>query len=343
MTAPVKPYLLPRLDAANVHLANVLSVRDLPQAIYVGETPMTLRLVTTPPAFTPAFLCDIEVNGANWQVSLDTDECLKLHPFFGDDAMADEEPVALPLELKEALAETLLRPVLASLSKAIVTSVTFENVAFGARAVTPAAAGFQLTGELPSGAPLILNAGLHPAEHGAAEALSALLSPLARHNNGFLAEVAGDIPVTLSFDGADLVLTKDEATALTEGDVLLPDQWLPREESLIIRLLSAGTALEAKASLSGREATLLSPLAPMENPDAMSETESINVRLTFQLEERTLTVADLQNLQPGYVFTLAADPAAPVTVLANGRPVAHGRLVDVNGAVGVQLTDSIHA
>ncbi len=343
MSAPVKPYVLPHLDADNVHLANVLSVRDLPQSIVVGETELALRLVTTPPAFSPAVLLDLEVNGVNWQVSLDTEDCLKLHPFFQDAAAAGVEPSELPLELREALAETLVRPVLASLAKAIVTSVTFSNVTFAARPVTPAAAGFQLTGELPDGTPLILNAGLHPAQHGAAEELSSLLAPLARHDRGFLADLIGNVPVTLSFDGADLTLTKEEATALVEGDVLLPDQWLPREESLIIRLLSAGTALEAQASLSGREATLLAPLAPMENPDAMSENESINVRLTFQLEERTLTVADLQNLQPGYVFTLTADPAAPVTVLANGRPVAHGRLVDVNGAVGVQLTDSVHA
>ncbi len=343
MTAPVKPCVLPRLDADNVHLANVLSVRELPQSMVVGATELDLRLVTTPPAFSPALLLDIEVNGVNWQVSLDTDDCLKLHPFFQDAAVAGIEPAGLPLELKEALAETLVRPVLSSLSKAIVTSVMFSNVTFGARPVTPAAAGFQLAGELPDGTPLILNAGLHPAEHGAAEALSSLLSPLARHGSGFLSELVEDIPVTLSFDGADLTITKDEAAALVEGDVLLPDQWLPREESLIIRLLSAGTALEAQASLAGRVATLLAPLAPMENPDTMSENESINVRLTFQLEERTLTVADLQNLQPGYVFTLTADPAAPVTVLANGRPVAHGRLVDVNGAIGVQLTDSVHA
>ena len=40
---------------------------------------------------------------------------------------------------------------------------------------------------------------------------------------------------------------------------------------------------------------------------------------------------------------MGCDPAAPVTVRANGLAVARGRLVDVNGVPGVELTEAIGA
>ena len=73
----------------------------------------------------------------------------------------------------------------------------------------------------------------------------------------------------------------------------------------------------------------------------MSTAEELPVKLTFELENRTITVGELKSLAPGYTFTLTADASAPVTVLANGKPVAKARLVDVNGAIGVQLTETL--
>lgn len=72
----------------------------------------------------------------------------------------------------------------------------------------------------------------------------------------------------------------------------------------------------------------------------MQQTDSLEVRLVFELEERTITLGELSRLEPGYVFTLTADASAPVTITANGQAVAKGRLVDVNGAVGVQITET---
>ena len=70
----------------------------------------------------------------------------------------------------------------------------------------------------------------------------------------------------------------------------------------------------------------------------MQRTDDIEVTLAFELERRTITVGELKSLEPGAVLRLTADPEAPVTIRANGAPIAKGRLVDLNGVIGVQLT-----
>ena len=67
--------------------------------------------------------------------------------------------------------------------------------------------------------------------------------------------------------------------------------------------------------------------------------EKLELNITFELPGLRLPLAECARLAPGYTFTLSADAAnLPVTVRAGGRAVALGRLVDVGGTVGVQLT-----
>ena len=39
----------------------------------------------------------------------------------------------------------------------------------------------------------------------------------------------------------------------------------------------------------------------------------------------------------GYTFAFGGDALAPVTLYANGKSVGKGRLVDLNGTLGVQV------
>ena len=69
-----------------------------------------------------------------------------------------------------------------------------------------------------------------------------------------------------------------------------------------------------------------------------SEHNDIDIRLSFELDRRSITVGELPQLAPGYVFKLNGDMQAPVTVRANGKAIAQGRIVDMDGTLGVQLT-----
>lgn len=72
---------------------------------------------------------------------------------------------------------------------------------------------------------------------------------------------------------------------------------------------------------------------------ASMQTDISQIALTvhFCLEERTLTLAELQAVKPGYVFALEQDFLSPVKLVVNGKTVGSGKIVDINGTVGVQV------
>lgn len=66
----------------------------------------------------------------------------------------------------------------------------------------------------------------------------------------------------------------------------------------------------------------------------------IPVRLSFVLSEHSLTVTELQNLTPGAILPLDPAPVAPgrpVRILANGRPVGDGHLVQIDDQPAVRI------
>ena len=77
---------------------------------------------------------------------------------------------------------------------------------------------------------------------------------------------------------------------------------------------------------------------PVVEPDAELVTE-LELELTFEVGRTRMTVEDLRSIQAGYVFELDADVERPVSIHANGRPVAQGRLVRVGDRLAVQATE----
>ena len=57
----------------------------------------------------------------------------------------------------------------------------------------------------------------------------------------------------------------------------------------------------------------------------------------FELERRSRRVRDVETLAPGYTFAFGGDALAPVTLYPNGKSVGKGRLLDLNGTLGVQV------
>lgn len=65
---------------------------------------------------------------------------------------------------------------------------------------------------------------------------------------------------------------------------------------------------------------------------------SIPVELTVEIARATSSVREVSTWRPGAVLTFETPIGEEVLVRANGRPVARGELVDVDGAVGVRVT-----
>ena len=78
------------------------------------------------------------------------------------------------------------------------------------------------------------------------------------------------------------------------------------------------------------------------HPDTTAGTidvDALPVRLVFVAGETEVALRDLRELAPGYVFDLRQPIDRHVEVRANGRPIATGELVEIDGRVGVRLLE----
>jgi len=119
-------------------------------------------------------------------------------------------------------------------------------------------------------------------------------------------------------------LTADDLGSLAPGDLLLLDE--PPGP--------AGTILLGSFGLRGREEEghfVVEELA-MERPAA-----SLPITLAVEVARVTLTLGELWRLEPGSVLPLCAPRDGRVVLRLDGRPVARGQLVEVEGALGVRV------
>lgn len=331
----VRPWVLPTIAAEGAELLNALLATNLPQELPVGATTAALRVSLVAPRLESAFCVSLTINGLSWKMVFDGFSLLRAHPFFEEPEAADFDPAEFPEAFLAALAESLLSPLFGEFATALGLQVRFVD-AKRMKGIVEGPVGLLVNVALRE-ANRMVHVALIPPGVGAAQELAMALSHLPRRTHEEAAWF-DTLPFKVSLSGGSLVLTKDEFTALEVGDVLLPGEWLPSAGAACLLLRTANRTLAAACALDGQSVTLTQPLIAIEDMK-MQDTDALEVKLTFELEERTVTLAEVKALEPGQVFTLTADPQAQVTVVVNGRQVAKGRLVDVNGAVGVQLTE----
>lgn len=254
-----------------------------------------------------------------------------------------DEP--LRLALLEAVAATL-EPVLARAAGAQGRRLRFESAATAPeRSVR---LGFTLVG--PGGGERI--------EGEVATDLAGLaqLAPLVRSaptstKPAPAGDWTDDLPVTVRLDVGWTDLPLAALAGVRAGDVLLFDECLLGPQSGIA--VMAGPRLGFRGRLEAGTLTVTHPLrrtmaepaqagAAQAAAKASEETDAgaldeIPVRLTFDLGERVLTVAELRSLKPGFTFDLGREVRRAVTIRANGKPVGEGELVEIDGTLGVSV------
>ncbi|MBQ3893407.1 MAG: FliM/FliN family flagellar motor switch protein [Mailhella sp.] len=65
------------------------------------------------------------------------------------------------------------------------------------------------------------------------------------------------------------------------------------------------------------------------------------MELCFELDRRHLSLTEIEALAPGYAFAVKPGSPSPVDVRVNGTLLAHGRLVDMGGKIGVEITETL--
>jgi flagellar motor switch/type III secretory pathway protein FliN len=74
-----------------------------------------------------------------------------------------------------------------------------------------------------------------------------------------------------------------------------------------------------------------------DTPDADTAAADLEVRLTFDLGDLRVQVADLMQLQPGFCFELDLPAGAPIRVRSGDQVIATGELVRIDDRLGVMV------
>ena len=74
-----------------------------------------------------------------------------------------------------------------------------------------------------------------------------------------------------------------------------------------------------------------------QNPD-MSMLMDVNMAVSIEIGRANVKLKDVLNLSKGSVIELDKMSGEPLDIYANGKLIAHGDVVSVNGKYGIRLT-----
>jgi flagellar motor switch protein FliN/FliY len=77
------------------------------------------------------------------------------------------------------------------------------------------------------------------------------------------------------------------------------------------------------------------------DPIGLAHLMDVPVRVTVEVGHTSLTLADLFELGPGSLVTLDREAHEPADVLVNGKVVARGEVVTIDGSYGVRITSVV--
>ncbi|GAB5537442.1 MAG: hypothetical protein Rubg2KO_36910 [Rubricoccaceae bacterium] len=136
----------------------------------------------------------------------------------------------------------------------------------------------------------------------------------------------------------------DDAPVATDTNT--PDAASPTEAATPDEPVAAPEALSPDKMASSDEPIAQggSPVAAPSRPpnytiDLLSEVE---IEVTVELGRRRLSIGEVTRLDVGSVIELDTLAGEPLVVYANGRKIATGEVVVVNGTFGVRIQDLSH-
>ncbi|MBQ9105790.1 MAG: FliM/FliN family flagellar motor switch protein, partial [Mailhella sp.] len=256
----------------------------------------------------------------------------------------------LPEDVRAAVLAALFEPALDALRALLKMPCSLRALHFDIPAASgDAATAFGLLLALPSAGALPAQnvfLRLAPASAGSALRLADALNTLPRQS-GVLAEAAAQIPLDASLEVGFVRLGLADAASLAAGDVLIPDVWTATEGRLTLRIEQGEAPLCAPCTINAGRAVLDAPLAPLTEAseagtDALTAPSAVDIRLGFELARATVEAGKLSELMPGHSLPLGAD-SSTVTVLARGKAIARGRVADMDGVIGILLTETVNS
>lgn len=180
-----------------------------------------------------------------------------------------------------------------------------------------------------------------------------VLAGLVDKSNGHSAEFPDEnIPLRLRIEIGYTQLTTTQLQALYPQDVVLIEQcWLQTTPSGAheVALWIEGRQ-RSRALIDGCVVTLLddwetivdnvvrdAPEDPRDVGQELGMFDDLPVRITFDVGDRLVSLAELKAMQPGQTFDLGKPLAGAVRVRANGVLIGHGELIQIDERLGVAV------
>ena len=184
----------------------------------------------------------------------------------------------------------------------------------------------------------------------------ALAAPAARSPSSTLRRAHRLEPFTasLSLELARVQLAGARISSLEIGDVLAFDTPAPNVEQAVPAQLRVGRGAIG-GELRGDALYIISPFRLYDVADMTQEhtprlsdeaaadqlLRELNVEIVCELGRVSMSGRELVELEPGAVVQIARPLSGPIDLTVGGRLVARGELVDVEGDLGVRLTEIV--
>ncbi len=318
------PWELPELAPEEVMLANRLCQRAKRLEFMLEGQPYVLRLLSRPVIKPLCLGLRLSVEGKCCRLLLDQALCRHwLSP-----AVTPRHLREMPAQLACVMIEAAFQPVITACECLVGASVSVEAPDFGQPPDNaPGKLGFQLTNTAGEGGKGIL---LLDREN-----LPLLLDLLARRP--VRAADYDVLPVPARFEVGRTRLSAGELHDLEEGDLILADEcWLAQGH---VRL-RFGPGLLLDCAVEDQQVVILSAVEEtmMKDDQKILDFRNLQVELVFDIGEKTIPLAELKTIQPGYVFQLDNTLAEPVIIRANGLPIGKGDLMKCGDRMAVRVT-----
>lgn len=306
-----------------------------------------------------------------WKLELSSLEALALRSELAEWRQShDSDFSALPEALTLAVLERLFEPALDKLARWLGCEAHFSP---GPAAHIDWSPALPFTLTLPRDGKIVY-ARLFWSDDQAARFVLERLEALPPRTRTAMGKALPDAVLSCPVEIGAMSLSVEEGAALAPGDILLPERWTPETPRLMVPGLAGFACALEKGILSvlGRDAAqpliqsgmqkdeaseshevvMTDPNAPSSSsldersensPGAplvrREELDALELPVSFELATLTLRVDEVAALAPGFTFALSGDASSvPILVRVGGRALARGRLVDVGGVPGVQIS-----
>ena len=319
--ADFENYQIVQFEKQNIYKASLTNafLRVLPQ-----DAPLKLQAFGHA-FFENKFTLGLMLAGIPFQLELGSDEILLAHPL-----LKSIPPESLPKEILLAAIEQILEPKISFLSNLLDSKIAIVSANDSFKTIFSLDFTFK---DQDYEIPLRLNF----------ISLDALKKLQERLLNLKTAPNNLEFYIRLGFIAGEMNLNAAELQSLENGDVLIPEDFYLAENKLKANLGLNKLCFDFKNSQVilnsySQKNSISQKDNNMSDSNNTIDPSSIDFKVRFELDNKLMKLNELNALKVGTVIAIGADMQSPVQIVVNDKRIASGKIVDLGGTLGIQIT-----